>query len=232
MKKIKVQQIDLFQGVTRATLEKVFQVGRIERLPKGTVLMRAKEAVGAICFQISGKSIVYNLTHTGKRKILFVCGSGSMLNYNMLDEHKSSVFCETIEESEVLMIPVTEFLKMMEMDFQLVKNIVGAQELKVWRLSHQLKNTNGSIQMERKLVAKLWKLGRDFGMDTEEGIEIDINLSITFLADMLGTSREATSRICATLVEGGLIKINKKRITIINPEMMREFYKTGKISGL
>ncbi len=71
----------------------------------------------------------------------------------------------------------------------------------------------------------LWKLARDFGFETEEVIEIDINLSITFLADMLGTSKETTSRICSFLVENGLIKINKKRITIVNLQKMSLFYR-------
>lgn len=68
----------------------------------------------------------------------------------------------------------------------------------------------------------LWKLARDFGFETEEVIEIDINLSITFLADMLGTSKETTSRICSFLVENGLIKINKKRITTANFNSLKD----------
>lgn len=232
MKKNQVCQIELFQGIMPETMEKILDEGKIVKIPKGTFLMRGREPVASICFQLSGKSIVYNLTHTGKRKILFVCGKGVMLNYNILNNHYSSVFCETIEESEVLMISVSKFERLMESDFQLVKNVLVAQEKKVWRLSHQLKNTTGGIQLERKLVAKLWKMGRDYGIQTSEGIEIDLNLSITFLSDMLGTSRETTSRICTTLVELGLIQINKKRITIVDTEKMLNFYKTGKIENL
>ena len=232
MKRILIAQMELFQGIKTETLERIINRGKIVKIPKRTFLIRAKEPVSNICLQVSGKSIIYNLTLTGKRKILFVCGKGALLNYNLMDNFCSALYCEAIEESEVFMIPVADFIKCMEMDWKLVQNILFAQEKKVWRLSHQLKNTSGSIQLERKLAAKLWKLGRDFGIETEEGIEIDINLSITFLADMLGTSREATSRVCTTLIELGLIKINKKRITIINVDKMSEFYKTGKTNKI
>lgn len=87
----------------------------------------------------------------------------------------------------------------------------------------------GSIYMERKLAAKLWKLSRDFGKNTEHGLEIDINMTITFLADMLGAPRENTSRLCKTLTEFGLIRMEKKRIVIVNPEKLSHFYKTGEI---
>lgn len=231
MKK-QISQIELFQKIMPETMEMILREGKVMRFPKGTFLMRAREPVASIYFQLSGKSIVYNLTHAGKRKILFVCGQGVLLNENLLNNRNSSVFCETIESSEIFVIPVAAFTKMMEFDFQLTKNILEAQEKKIWRLGHQLKNTTSCIQLERKLVAKLWKLARDFGFKTEEGIEIDINLSITLLADMLGTSRETTSRICSFLVENGLIKINKKRITIVNSEKMSLFYKNGKIEHL
>lgn len=96
-------------------------------------------------------------------------------------------------------------------------------------MGHQLKNTLGGIYLERKLAAKLWKLSRDFGIQTPDGIEIDINLPVTLLADMLGASRETTSRMCGILVDLGLMKINKKKITITDSQKMSAFYKTGKI---
>ena len=97
-------------------------------------------------------------------------------------------------------------------------------------MGHQLKNTMGSIYMERKLAAKLWKLSRDFGRETKDGIEINFNLSITFLADMLGAPRETTSRLCGTLTELRLIRMERKRITILDADRMSRFYKTGQIS--
>lgn len=228
-RKNQLSQFPLFEGVAPETIEKMLQVGNFLDVPKGTMLIRAKESVSSIMFQLSGKSMIYNLTHAGKRKILFIYGTGALLNEHVLNNHPPFVYCETIEKSKIFAVPVTEFVRIMESDFQLTKNILEAQERKIWRLSHQLKNTMSSIYLERKLAAKLWKLSRDFGIPTEDGIEIDINLTITFLADMLGVPRETTSRVCSVLVEHGLIKINKKRITISDPQKMSHFYKTGKI---
>ena len=173
--------------------------------------------------------MIYNLTHSGKRKILFVLGEGELLNEHVMNSHTPSMYCETISRSTILAIPAAEFVRLMGQDFELTKNIIEAQEKKMWRLSHQLKNTMSSIYLERKLAAKLWKLSRDFGIPTEDGIEIDINMTITFLADMLGVSRETTSRTCSVLIEQGLIRIHRKRITIINPAQMSLFFRTGKV---
>ena len=225
----KLEQIKLLDNIAPKTKEKILQIGNFQKVSKGTLLIRPHEPVTSIFFQLTGKSIIYNITHSGKRKILFIFGTGELLNEHVLNNCSTSMYCETIDESIVLSIPVTEFIKLMSEDFELTKSILESQEKKMWRLSHQLKNTTSCIYLERKLAAKLWKLSRDFGIEKEDGIEIDVNLTVTFLADMLGVPRETTSRACSALVENGLIKVNKKRITIIDSKNMSHFFKTGKI---
>ena len=121
------------------------------------------------------------------------------------------------------------FLKLMEKDCSLTQAILSDYEQKLFRMSHQLKNTLGCIYLERKLASKLWKLARDFGVPVDKGIYIDIAFSITELADFLGTPRESTSRALKKLVEKGLVEMDGKRIYVIDPERMSVFYRTGKI---
>ena len=219
----------LFKEVAPDTLQKLRKYGKIQEFPKGSLIIRAKEPLEQIYIQIDGKSIVYNLTHTGNRKILFIFGRGALLNEHVLNEHHSATYCETIEKSRIFIIPADRFVRCMQQDFALTRAVLAAQERKVWRLGHQLKNTMGSIYMERRLAAKLWKLARDFGVNVPEGIEININLSVTFLADTLGTPRETASRLCRTLVDYRLIQMKGKRIIIINPQRISAFYRTGEI---
>lgn len=228
IQKNQLNQIKLFENVAPKTIEQLLHCGSIMEVPKGTFLIRTRENVSSVFFQLSGKSVIYNLTHFGKRKILFVLGEGALLNEHVFNNYTPSMYCETIDQSVIFSIPSSDFTRIMASDFELTKNILEAQERKIWRLSHQLKNTMSSIYLERKLAAKLWKLARDFGIQTEEGIEIDFNMTITFLADMLGVPRETASRACSALIENGLIKVNKKRITITDLNKMALFYKTGK----
>jgi len=224
--------LSIFENVGKETIERLSRAGTVKEFPKGQVIMHAKAQVSQVYIQLTGKSMIYNLTHTGKRKIIFIFGSGALLNEHVSNFHAAAQFCETIEKSRIFMVPMTEFMRCMEYDFSLTKAVLTAQEKKIWRLGHQLKNTMGSIYLERKLAAKLWKLSRDFGVETPDGIEIDINMSITFLADMLGAPRETTSRICNTLTEYGLMSIHKKRITITNPAAMSQFYRSGEIKAV
>lgn len=218
-----------FQNVTPDTIEKLWGAGAVKQFPRGHIVMRARDNLNRVYIQLSGKSVIYNLTHTGKRKIIFVFGEGVLLNEHVLCARPASLFCETLEKSRIFTVPRGQFLACMEKDFTLTRAVLETQECRVRRMGHQLKNTLGGIYMERKLAAKLWKLSRDFGIQTPDGVEIDLNISVTLLADMLGASRETTSRLCGTLIDLGLMKIHKKRITITDSQKMSVFYKTGKI---
>lgn len=217
----------LFQGVLPETLERLEQCGRVRALAKGELIIQARQPQQDVYIQMAGKSMVYNLTHTGDRKILFIFGPGALLNEHVLNLNEASTYCEAIEPGTAFTVPTSEFLRLMKGDFALTCGVLAAQEQKIWRLGHQLKNTVGSIYLERKLAAKLWKLSRDFGIPGPEGIEIDVTLPVTMLADMLGAPRETTSRLCKKLTDHGLIRMTGKRIYIADPEKMSHFYKTG-----
>lgn len=220
-----LKNLELFQSVSPQTVEEIWNRGTINEFTRGTIVIEAWTPFQNVCIQLTGKSIIYNLTHHGRRKIIFIYGTGALLNEHICTAHNPSLFCETIEKSKIFTICIRDFLQLMEQDFSLTRAIMEVQERKLWRLEHQLKNTLGNIYLERKLAAKLWKLGRDFGIQTETGLEIDIQLPISLLADMLGAPRETVSRACSTLVRQGLIQIEKKRIKIPDPDRMAHFYK-------
>mgnify|MGYP002591894351 FL=1 len=92
-------------------------------------------------------------------------------------------------------------------------------------MGHQLKNTTGNMQTERKIAAKLWKLGRDFGVETEEGVMVDIDLTITLMADLVGVPRENVSRACKVLTDRGLIHYSSKRFILTDFDGLADFYK-------
>lgn len=218
-----LENMEFFGGVRQETLAALWKAGSLRQCKKGTVLFHARQT---IFFQLSGKSIIYTNSRNGRRKIHFVFGPGVLLNQNTTAGLRESSCCETIEDSLILTIPVADFEQQLQKDYSLVRSVLTEQERRLWRLEHQLENSVNSVFMERKLAAKLWKLARDFGTDTPAGREIDFNISITFLADMLGTPRETASRLCNQLCGCGLIEISKKRITVTDTDRLAAFYKT------
>lgn len=219
-----------FNTISNHALDALWKIGKVDKYKKNISVFRAREHTDFVYFQITGKSVIYNLTHDGKKKILFIFGPGALLNENITNFHTSSTFCDTLESSTILKAPVEDFNQLLREDFSFMQAILAMQERKMWRLGHQLKNTMGSIFIERKLAAKLWKLARDYGRSMPDGsTEIEMNISITFLADMLGVPRETASKACKKLIEYGLIAMDKKQFKIPDPDKLSDYYKYAEI---
>ena len=79
-----LEGLELFQDVRPEIRDRLWKDGKVEGYERNRMIIRAREPVGAVFIQLSGKSVVYNLTHMGKRKILFVFGKGMLLNEHVM----------------------------------------------------------------------------------------------------------------------------------------------------
>ena len=112
----------------------------------------------------------------------------------------------------------------MKKDYELTKIVIDSLTIKVRRLYRQLKNST-PIKVEKKVAAKLWKLSKDYGIESEDGTLINLKISITYLADMFGAPRETISRALKILQEKDLIIFEKKKIVVIDMDRLASFFK-------
>lgn len=222
-----LKKVEYFNEVREEILDELYAHGTITTFKKGSTILFPKTENQPICILLEGVCFRYNLTHAKNRKILFIFGTNTILNDSIYSSDQSNNYCDAKTKAKVLMISRDIFLNCMQKDFNLVTAAFKTTDKQIWRLSHQLKNTVGSMTIERKLASKLWKLGRDFGEPSGDYTDIKLDLSITFLADMLGVPRESASRACKIMMENNVIKIDKKHISI-NSNKARMFYTTGK----
>ncbi len=71
--------------------------------------------------------------------------------------------------------------------------------------------------MGSRLVSFLLILCRDFGVPTNDGIQIDLKLSHQAIAEAIGSTRVTVTRLLGDLRDKTMISIHKKKITIHNP---------------
>ena len=221
----KLKNTDIFKNASNSTLSRLVAAGKIKNYKKNDIIYSDKKTTDYIYFLLEGKVIIYNISHNGNRKIIFILGAGKLISFNVMNDGLTSVFSEAIEKTQVLSIERSEFLKILKLDFEFLKSIMSEYEKYIWRMGHQLKNTIGNIYIERRVAAKLLKLGRDFGLKIDEGILIDIEMTITFMADFIGAPRESISRACKKLINEKLIKFENKKFTILNSDKLAEYYR-------
>lgn len=207
------------------TRERLAACSVLKRREKGNHIVLERDEVSCLYFLVDGLASIYKINSLGEKKVIFVYGNGSALNIEALQAFPSPINCELREDSVILCVPIEAFWHEMERDACLMRAAVNGMALKIRRLYRQMKNTTNALSGEKRLAAKLYKLARDYGEERENGILINMNLSITYLADMLGSKRETVSRQAKRLCELDLIRLEKNRVTVPNLENLSKYFK-------
>ncbi len=221
---MKIDNISVFQNIRENSIKELEKIITITRANKKEILFHEKELVQKVYFLKEGKVSIYKLTENGERKIIFILKDGDMINEVLLDNNKNTTFgCEVFEKSIIYQCHSEEFIKIMEKDFTLTKNVLLHTQNVNRRLYRQLKNSI-SIRIDKKLAAKLYRIGKEFGLPKDDWTYINANISITYIADMLGCKRESLSRAMKQLQDLGLVKIENKKL-YIKKDKLSEYFK-------
>ena len=223
-----IQQLQtsaFFKDLPQDIIQTLLNLGRLSEYSKREIIFHAGIFEEQVYLLLEGEVMVYNLTKHGNKKILFILGKGHLLNHNIVSQRPVSVFCEAVQSAQILEIPLRNFQKLMICHPCLTQAVMTEYERYIWRLSHQLKNTSGSLLLERKIAAKLWKLGRDFGVRKKDGVHIQVKLTMTLLADFVGAPRENVSRACKSLSQRDLLYYQNQQFILPNMDGLSDFYK-------
>jgi len=219
-----LKDLALFKSIEDKTLDLLIKSFRIETLKKSQVLFSERETTKKIYIVLEGKVTMFRLSEKGQKRVIYILNKGEIINEVVFDDFTTSINCEGFEDSEIISILKVDLLNIMKQDFRLTEVILYSMSKKIRRLYRQLKNTVPT-KMEKRVAAKLWKLSKDYGTETDEGVLIDIKISITYLADMLGSSRETISRAVKELEKMDMVKV-KKRKFIVNREKLIRYFKS------
>lgn len=228
MKAISVERlksISFFSRLSDETLKYISENSKILKKKKGEHIFRDKDKVKDIFIVIKGKVTLYKMNEYGQKRIIYILGEESFLNEVIVDDLPASINGEAFENSVILSIEKSNLIKVMSEDFELTKIVLNEMSKKIRRLYRQMKNVT-PIKLEKRVAAKLWKLSKDYGKEIPEGTLIDLDISITYLADMFGSPRESVSRAIKTLKDENIIIKENKKIIIPDREKIAAYFKS------
>ncbi|MCE5284617.1 MAG: Crp/Fnr family transcriptional regulator [Pelosinus sp.] len=216
--------LEVFRQLAPNSITVLSSCAVMRYLSKGEHLFFDKEPVEMVYIVVSGLVSLYKVNSHGEKKVIFILDQGKLINEVILQGLPASINCEAFDDAQIICFDKTDFLRVMENDFALTKIVLDSLAIKVRRLYRQLKNTSNSVRGDKRVAAKLWKLSNDYGVLAQDGIKINLDLSITYLADMLGSRRETVSRQLRSLVRQGLIRLDNGQITIKDRDELAKYF--------
>ena len=205
-----LDRVDLFVGLTEAQVEGLRQRGRMRSFPASTVVVSEGDDGSSLFVVQSGSLKAFLMDENGREVTLSLLDPGDYFGeLALLDEAPRSASVLAVTRSELLQIPRSAFLAMIEEHptcMQVVlRNLVG-------RIRSLTENVRSLA-----LVDVFGRIARTFETLAVEkdGVRIiDRRLTQQDLANLIGSSREMVNRILRDLVAGGYIEIEQHRIVL------------------
>ncbi len=217
-----LKKCPLFWGLGTREIAEIQAISTPRRYSRGSLIISEGEEAEGFFVLISGKVKVYKLSPDGKEQILHIISPGETFAEAALFAGSTyPAFAESLIETRVLFFSKEGFLNLIRKNPQISLNMIAS-------LSHWLRKFVNLVEelslkdVSSRLSKYLLDLAAKSGRSSERGIECELDISKSQLASQLGTISETISRALRKLRERRIIKVEGKRITILQKEVLEE----------
>jgi len=222
-----LRRCPLFAGLKDEDLKKIRAIASVRQIKKREILFYDGEEAKGFYVILAGKMKIYKVSPEGKEQILHVVSApDAFAEAALFLEGSYPAFAEALMDSQLLFFPKRDFIQLIEKNPRLSINMIVtlSQYLKRFALLiEELSLKEVSSRMAKYLIDLSLKLLKE-GKNPKE---VELDLSKTQLALILGTISETLSRTLAKMKAKGIIDVKKSKIIILNRDALE-----GLASGL
>jgi CRP/FNR family cyclic AMP-dependent transcriptional regulator len=205
-----LDRVDLFEGLTDEHAELLMERSRVRTFAANTIVVSEGDEGNSLFVVQSGALKAFLTDNAGREVTLSLLDPGDYFGeLALLDEAPRSASVAAVTKSEVLQIPRSAFLALIEVHpacmQMVVRNLVG-----------RIRTLTESVR-SLALVDVFGRISRVFNslaVEKDGVMQIDRRLTQQDLANMVGASREMVNRILRDLVSGGYVELEQHRIII------------------
>ena len=174
---------------------------------------------------VYGKIKIYKLSLEGKEQILHIFGSGEIFGEVPVFAGGSyPANAEAIEPSRTLFFPRMSFLELMRRQPAIAVNMLGILSQRLRMFTHLIEDLSLK-EVPGRLAAYLIYLGeRSPSLQT-----LELEITKTQLASLLGTIPETLSRILAKMAQQGIISVEGRKIRVLDRKSLESLAAGGKV---
>jgi len=200
------------------SLESLISERNTKHFRKKECIYREGEYPHALYYIKSGRIKLSKSSDYGKEFITQLCGPGEFLGYLALLENTSFIEEATaIEDSEVALIPIDEFRKLMHSNREVTNNFIKILSRNIINQEERLlKIAYGNVRERVATIIKM--LYQKYG--NEDTKQIDLSISREELAGYAGIATESLIRTMSDFKAEGMISNDGKTIVVDDEEKL------------
>ncbi len=207
----------LFAGLPQAARLELASLMRPLELDAGELVFYEGLPAHGLYILCEGKIKVAKRLKGGRSQILKLLAPGEVLGEKTLfDQETYTCYAKALEPSRLMFIAREDFLAFMrkypDVAFRLIEKL--SRELKAF--GDKLVEISAHSAKER-VARVLLELARAFGRETQEGLDLGVELPRAEIAEMAGVTTETAVRVLSEFKERGILALPGRRIVILKP---------------
>ncbi|MBF6589987.1 MAG: Crp/Fnr family transcriptional regulator [Ktedonobacterales bacterium] len=208
-------RVALFATLDADALRELATVMRRRAFRPGEVIFHRDDPGQVLYIIRSGKVKIYITSPEGQEVVLAVFGPGDYFGeLALLDGQPRSAGAVAIDAVEVYALQRNDFISAVNHHPRIAVQVMNV-------LSRRLRQTDSMIEdllfldVHGRVAKKLLELAELHGERTPEGIRIELRLTQSDLAALVGASRESVNKVMGYFVDKHFISTEKRKITIL-----------------
>lgn len=222
-----IETIELFKTLAAPTLDSLRQQMRTRKLAKGELLFSSGDPSDSMYLVESGRIRIWTVSAAGAEITLNVLGPGTVFGeIGLLDGSERTAGASALDAVELHAIQRGAFDNALDRDPQLARNVIAFLCERLRWVSARMEDSALRSAPER-LSRMLVHLVNDYGVETDAGMQLSINLTQGELARWTHMSRESLNKILNRWSDEGLLEQSRGKITVQDIERLEEIAEFG-----
>ena len=217
-----LRDVYLFSGVPEADLEALADLAVSKAFARqATIFREGREAQGFYLLSRGYVKLVKS-SPDGKEYIIRLVGPGeTFAEAAVFSDASYPATAMALEDCQTLFFPKAPFLRHLAASPTLARNMLATLSRLMLHLTRQLEDLSLK-EVSARLASYLLERCQERHGRIEKGLAFELPTTKTHLAAYLGTIGETLSRTLSRLKSQGVIEVEKGRITITDPAVLKK----------
>ena len=186
-------------------------------IKKGTVLFNEGQPLDNLHFIKEGFVKLYRMSDQGRESTIYLYGPGQILGVRALtsEDECAKHYAEAITDLKIITISRKDYLAAVSLNPQYLVDLL---HIFIDRLNYTERRLEGFVLTDTitRVAFSLLDCAERFGVKKGQSVELPLELTHQRIAEFVGSFRETATLAMQGLEKEGVIKMARKKVTILD----------------
>jgi CRP-like cAMP-binding protein len=213
-----LRKIPLLEGLSTDQYRDLVGLVEVREVQRRHIVYLPGDAGAHVFFIQGGRIKCSKVSRDGKELTLTYVAAGEFFGeLCVLEGQPREEMAEAMKNSVITVLPRESIRALLEAEphiaFRFIKVIGDRRRSMETKIEHMVFR-----DVHAKLAALLLELGREYGQDTEDGLQLDVKITHQEMANLIGSTRETISLTLAAFKRKELIQLNGRTVVLTDQE--------------